>query len=60
MDLSQGFAGLKGSPQEKKEAIKQQVSSEIAMANVSVSADESMLCIQKEEIANLTQNIIFL
>ncbi|UZJ53211.1 hypothetical protein CBS101457_002531 [Exobasidium rhododendri] len=33
MDLSQGFAGLKGSPQEKKEAIKQQVSSEIAMAN---------------------------
>lgn len=35
MDLSSAFSGLKGgSPQEKKEAIKQQVSSEIAMANV--------------------------
>jgi hypothetical protein len=41
MDLSQGFAGLKGSPQEKKEAIKQQVSSEIAMANVSAALEEA-------------------
>lgn len=37
MDLSSALSGIKGgSAQEKKEAIKAQVSSEIAMANVSV------------------------
>lgn len=36
MDLSSAFSGLKGgSPQERKEALKQQIQSELAMANVS-------------------------
>lgn len=44
MDLSSAFSGLKGgSPQERKEAIKQQVASELAMSNVSGLAGRGMV-----------------
>lgn len=47
--ISSAFSNMKGaSPQEKKEAIKRQVSSEIAMANVSSSYPPMSRCCEHD------------